>query len=74
MGDFATDLIEAAGRSSLEADYYDVCYLKQAEKDGPWIHGCASFPTEAAAEEHAGILREGRHGAVKVVPRWWPLG
>lgn len=53
------------------ADYYDVVYLKQVEKDGPWHADSKQFPTKEEADAHAAILSEGRHGAVKVMPRNW---
>lgn len=52
-------------------DYYDVVYLKQAEKDGPWHADSKQFPTKEEADAHAAILIEGRHGAVKVIGRFW---
>lgn len=53
------------------ADYFEVVFLKQAEFNGVWLPAALQFPTEAEATAHADILREGRHGSIKVMPRNW---
>lgn len=52
-------------------DYFEVVFLKQAEFNGVWLSAALQFPTEAEASAHADILREGRHGSIKVMPRNW---